>query len=180
MSESYLPILAGVLLLLCFVAVVFALTRKKKHEVHVSEMQTIMEYNADSYYEAQLCMCGEVATKPMPRIARDRGGWDLLRKFFAAPPRYKRVYKIGSRVQKELCDIHAHVADAKIDEFLYMRIRGILSETNARIAVEAAAFEKEGLTKSLQESLTEKEKRMARQLVVPSKSGNGVINNQLS
>lgn len=178
MFENYpLGLSAGVLLILFVVAMFFAIRRKT--EIRVTDSSALAEYMGDTYYEIPTCMCGEPATKPMPRIKRSRGGYDLLRQFFAAPPRYKRVETLGKFGVKELCDVHAHVADAKIDEFLYVRIRGILSETNARLAVETAAFEKEGLVKALQEALTEKEKRMARQLVVPSKSGNGVTVNQI-
>lgn len=113
------------------------------------------------------CICGEVATEPMPVLHRSRGQWDWLRRYFASPPMYNRTVD-DSWGPKVLCRVHAHVADAKMDEFIYGKVRSILASANAQIATEAAAFEKETLLKSLSDSLTIKERAVVR------KTTNGV------
>ena len=108
------------------------------------------------------CICGDIATEPMPILTRNRGRFDFFRRYFAAPPRYVR--RIDPYAPLSLCRAHAHVADAKMEEFLFNRVRGILSEANAKVAVEAASFEREFLMKGLADALTDSEKKTARKL----------------
>lgn len=103
--------------------------------------------------------CGDPATEPMPSIERGRGAHDWLRELFAMPPRYRRVVKTDTPA---LCRSHAHVADAMVDEFLHNRVRGAFTSAYTKVAVEAAGFEKEFLTKQLQDSLTDDQKKAAK------------------
>lgn len=125
------------------------------------------------------CVCGEPATEPMPTIRKERGLWDWQRSVFARSPRYKRY--VDRKGTPALCAVHAQVADTKIDEFIFVRVRGILAETNARIAAEAAAFEKEVLPRSLVDSLTATERKSkTAQQTLNGKSSNGVSASLLS
>lgn len=109
------------------------------------------------------CVCGDIATHSVPKLVRSRTGW--LRSFFAAPPSYKRkVMKATERDECHVCETHAHVADAMTDKFIYHEIRDQYAQTNEKIAVRAAAFEKEGLIDAIRESLTDKQKKNARKV----------------
>jgi hypothetical protein len=101
------------------------------------------------------CPCGVPATHPAPKLVRRRTGW--LRSMFATAPAYKRVVPRGpySLEQLVFCETHAHVADSMMDRFVFERIRGVQSEANERIAIEAAAFEGEKLTEQIR-SITAK------------------------
>lgn len=111
--------------------------------------------------ESPKCFCGELATEPMPVLERNRGTFDFLRRLYAAPPRYVR--SVDRTKRPELCRIHAHVADAKMDEFIFQRVRGIFAKASAEVATEAASFEREALLKYLNDSLTDREKKALRQ-----------------
>jgi hypothetical protein len=125
---------------------------------------TAARAEADDVARAELdalpkCLCGAAATDPLPVLKRDRGAWDWLRTIFAAPPRYKRI--IDAMGTPAVCRTHAHVADAKLDEFVF-RMRSAYAELNAKLAIEAAAFEQEGLARQLAESLTAEQRRATR------------------
>lgn len=107
--------------------------------------------------EAPRCVCGRQATTRGPKIERGRGAYDWLRELFALPPRYKRVVPITGPLT--VCDSHAHVADSLVEEFIHVRVRGMLTKAYREIATEAAAFEQEMLAKLLAESLTDEQKR---------------------
>ncbi len=101
-----------------------------------------------------LCVvCGLPATQVMPKIERGRGAWSWFRELFALPPQYKRT--VPAFRPPTLCDSHAHVADAHVEEFIHVRVRGKLTEAYREIAKEAAVFEQETLAKLLTESLTD-------------------------
>lgn len=111
------------------------------------------------------CVCGELATQPMPRLSRSRGASNYIREWFAMPPRYRRV--VDPLAPPMLCASHAHVADAALDHFVHHRVRAVLSEAAARVAVEAAGFEQEGLLQRVAESMTERQKRTTRGRALP-------------
>lgn len=110
------------------------------------------------------CVCGEIARLPAPMLKRDRGAWDWLRNYFAAPPRYKRV--VDMMQPAVFCAAHAHVADAMMDQFIF-RIRSEYSNVNAKIAADAAGFEQEALLKQVADSLTDSQKRATRKTPAP-------------
>jgi hypothetical protein len=105
------------------------------------------------------CACGELAKFPAPVLMRDRGTWDWLRNYFAAPPRYKRT--INMMLPPVFCQAHVHVADALMDQFVY-RVRSEYAGLNSRTATEASAFEQETLARLVAESLTDLQKRASR------------------
>lgn len=111
------------------------------------------------------CICGELATQPMPILSRSRGASNYLREWFALPPRYRRV--VDHLAQPMLCASHAHVADAVLDHFVHHRVRAVLSEAHAKVAVEAAGFETEGLLQRIADGLTDRQKRTTRGPVSP-------------
>jgi hypothetical protein len=119
-----------------------------------------LRFIAEDTTRTACCACGEPATEPMPVLKRDRGTVDVLRKLYAAPPRYVRF--VDKNAPLALCQVHAHVADAKMDEFIFQRVRGIFAEANAKVAIEAASFERESLLKCLNDSLTDREKKALR------------------
>lgn len=118
--------------------------------------------------EPSLCPCGATATHPMPTLARSRedGLASKDRDMYAGAPRYQR--QVAADGTKKLCRVHAHLADAKMDEFIYVGIRAIQADCNSKIAKEAAVFEKETLPKFIEDSLTDREKKEKRELVLKS------------
>jgi len=108
---------------------------------------------------APKCVCGEVASDPAPQLKRGRGAWDYLRSLYGAPPRYSR--EIDHMRPPVFCRAHVHVADAKLDEFIF-NVRSDYSKLNADIAARAACFEQEHLLRHVADSLTEKQKRASR------------------
>lgn len=111
------------------------------------------------------CICGEQATQPMPILNRSRGASNYVREWFAMPPRYRRV--VNPMGLPMLCASHAHVADAVLDHFIHNRVRAVLSEASARVAVEAAGFEQEGLLQKIADGLTDRQKRTTRGSMSP-------------
>ena len=117
--------------------------------------------------------CGEVALYPAPILERSRGFFDWLRSYFAAPPRYKR--KLDMMLPPILCTDHVHVADAELDKFIF-RVRSEYAHLNAKIAADAAGFSQEFLLKSVNDSLTETQKKATRKApatirVLPQRTG---------
>lgn len=104
------------------------------------------------------CPCGEAATEPAPTLERGRGS--VLRDLLAMPPRYRRVVRQGAPAV--YCRAHAHVADARLAEFVATRVRAVWARAYADVAIEAAAFETETLPRLVSESLTEEQRRRAR------------------
>ena len=161
---------------LVFVAIVLGIAAyKMKKSKPPTKMEVIAtEEVIRAEYEAlPKCACGEVARFPAPVLTRDRGTWDWLRSYFAAPPRYKRT--INMMLPPVFCQAHVHVADAIMDQFVY-RVRNEYAGLNSRIAAEAAGFEQETLAKLVGESLTEQQKRASRKplatvRVLPAKTG---------
>jgi hypothetical protein len=119
---------------------------------------------AAEYEALPKCVCGEIARVPAPMLKRDRGAWDWLRNYFAAPPRYKRV--VDMMQPSVFCTAHAHVADAMMDQFIF-RIRSEYSSINAKIAADAAGFEQEALLRQVADSLTDSQKRATRKAPPP-------------
>lgn len=135
--------------------------------------QDVIEAERAAFEALPKCVCGELARFPAPILQRDRGAWDWLRNYFAAPPRYKRV--VDMQAAPVFCAAHAHVADAMLDQFVF-RIRGELSSLNAKIAADSAGFEQEALLKQVADSLTDNQKRATRKApatirVLPQKTG---------
>jgi hypothetical protein len=150
-------LLAGVVI---FLGVLLNRLRKPiKIEVMEAEERLRAEHDA-----APKCVCGELARFPAPVLQRDRGGWNWLRNFFAAPPSYRRV--VDMMQPSVFCQAHAHVADAVMDQFIF-RVRSDYSALNARIAADAAGFEQESLLRLVGESLTENQKRATRRTTAP-------------
>ena len=112
---------------------------------------------------APKCVCGELATECMPQLRRSRGALDLLREWFAMPPRYRRVVETGGALC--LCSSHAHVADALLDHFIHARIRAAFTKAYSEVAIDVAGFEQERLMVQLSESLTDNQKRATRKSV---------------
>jgi len=122
---------------------------------------------------APRCPCGAPATHPTPVLARQRedGLTSKDRDMYAGAPRYCR--QVSEELPKALCRVHAHLADAKMDEFIYVGIRAIQADCNAKIAKEAAIFEKETLPKFIEDSLTDRERTEKKK---NEKKTNGVTN----
>jgi hypothetical protein len=140
----------------------------RRVEIAVAEENARLEFDS-----LPKCVCGEVARYPAPVLKRDRGAWDWLRNYFAAPPRYKRA--VDMMLAPVFCESHVHVADAMMDQFIF-RVRSEYSALNGKIAADAAGFEQEALLKCVSESLTENQKRAVRKAptqlrVLPMKTG---------
>lgn len=119
------------------------------------------------------CVCGEIATEPAPILERTRGAYDFMRKYFAAAPRYKRV--IDLMRAPAFCKTHVHVADARLDQFIFS-VRSEYAALNSKVSADAAAFELEALRALVADSLTETQKRATRKTasplrVLPPKTG---------
>ncbi len=139
------------------------LVRRLKHPIKIELMQA--EDRARAEYEAApKCVCGEVARFPAPVLKRDRGGWNWLRNYFAAPPSYRR--EVDMMQPPVFCQAHAHVADAAMDQFIF-RVRSDYSALNMKIAADAAGFEQESLLRLVGESLTDNQKRSTRKVTAP-------------
>jgi hypothetical protein len=149
------PVLLAVFAIGFIVFVAMRLKAKSHVTIPVEEQERI------AFEAAPKCVCGEVATHPTPRLQRSRGSW--IRKFFAAPPSYRR--EVDPMARPALCEPHAHVADSLMDRFIF-GVRQEHATLNAKIAQDAAGFEQEALLNMLRESLTDKQKR-AQRLPVP-------------
>ena len=110
------------------------------------------------------CVCGDIATEPTPVLQRTRGAYDYARLYFGAAPKYKRV--IDHMRPPTLCKAHAHVADAKLDQFIFS-VRSRYAELNSAVSADAAAFEQESLRILVADSLTELQKRATRKTAGP-------------
>lgn len=152
-STFWLIVAAGAVFVLLVTLSLKNLAREKPRQAFESG---VPEEDSPDY---RCLACGDPASEPLPSIERGRGAHDWLRELFAMPPRYKRVVR-GD--YPSLCRSHAHVADAMVDEFLHNRVRGAFTAAYTKVAVEAAGFEKEFLTKQLSESLTEAQQREQR------------------
>lgn len=160
MTETIIAIAFGTISVVGLFLAIRTFVKKGKMAPPISpELPTVLDS------ENERCVCGEPATEPMPYIEREREDDTAASVFFmrhhdrnvyAAPPRLRRTVDLTK--PPALCRVHAHVADAKIDEFLYVRVRGLLAEANAKIAIEAASFEKEVLLEALKSSLTKTER----------------------
>jgi hypothetical protein len=158
------------------------LTELGRRPPTLEEFEALQAVNRDEE-EASVrrCPCGELATHPVPKLVRERN--DGKQAIYAAPPRYRRAVPHGStilntllyfltlgniRIREEplsdVCEAHAHVADADMDNFIYNEIRAEQARTNIAIAQKAAAFETENMLKRISDSLTEEQKRKVRQL----------------
>ena len=73
-----------VALVVAFFAVLLVRTRGRAQQITIPQE----EQERLAFEVAPKCICGEVATHPLPRLRRSRGSW--LRKLFAAPPSYRR------------------------------------------------------------------------------------------
>ena len=110
------------------------------------------------------CVCGDMATEPAPLLQRTRGAYDFMRKYFAAAPKYKRV--IDLMKPPAFCKTHVHVADAKLDQFIFA-VRSEYAALNSKVSADAAAFEQESLRIYVADSLTETQKRATRKSTAP-------------
>lgn len=149
----------GVGILLVVVLVVIRRVVRKDRPPTVQEIAAHEEAVRALNDAMPKCVCGEQATEPAPHLRWNRGALDWLRTVFAAPPRFKRL--IDPMTPPTLCKHHARVADSLLDDWLF-RTRSRYSEMNAKVAIEAAAFEQEVLVKLLSESLTDSQKRAMR------------------
>lgn len=109
--------------------------------------------------EAPRCVseCGQSATEPAPRLARERGS--VLRDLFGMPPRYRRV--VDRQGPQVYCKSHAHLADGRMAEFVAEQ-RTALAKAYAQVAHRAAVFEQEELPRMMRESLTDQQRKDAR------------------
>jgi hypothetical protein len=157
-NDKVIAIVAVFVLVIAVAMALRSLFMKKTREL----AQDVHMANALEAFGEQVprCLCGEPATEPMPVLRRDRGTFDFLRKLFAAPPRYVRY--VDKNAAPALCAVHAHVADAKMDEFIFQRVRAVFAVANATVAIEAAGFERESLAKHLEGSLTDRERKSLR------------------
>lgn len=160
MTETIIAIAFGLLSAVGLAAAVRSFLRREKAVVPPPTETSFVPPDIE-----ERCFCGEVATEPMPYIEREReddsAAANLLmrhhdRNVYAAPPRLRRT--VDKNKPNVLCRVHAHVADAKIDEFLYGEVRAVLAAANAQIAIKAAGFERESLFEALKGSLTKTEK----------------------
>jgi hypothetical protein len=131
------------------------------------DVRRAMEDDAQraAYEASPKCVCGELAVEPMPTLSRSRGASNYIREWFAMPPRYRRV--VSPIAPASLCASHAHVADAMLDHFIHHRVRAVISEASAKVAVEAAGFEQEVLLQKIRDSLTDRQKRTTRSSMTP-------------
>lgn len=118
------------------------------------------------------CPCGARATHALPRLYRER--IDGKQAVYASAPRYRRVVQSTrwffgllelepqDKPELQVCEAHAHMADAKMDNFIYTDIRAEQSKTNERIAQRAADFETEKMLHAIKDSLTEDQKKKVR------------------
>ena len=141
--------------------------RKPSGEVMTAEESARLEWEL-----VPKCVCGEMATEPAPLLQRTRGAYDFLRKYFAVAPRYKRV--IDLMKPPAFCKTHVHVADAKLDQFIF-GVRSKYAALNSDVSAEAAAFELEALRNLVADSLTDTQKRAQKRSstlrVLPQKTG---------
>ena len=148
----------GGLFVLCLTLALRTARQDRRTTVFVAEQPTEALRGRSEPGEPTCGACGDPATHPAPSIERGRGSWDWLREFLSMPPRYYR--SVGG--SSALCSSHAHVADALVEEFIHVRVRGAFASAYAAVAIDAAGFEKEALARRLSESLTEDQKRDAK------------------
>lgn len=163
MNVTILAVVGVFGLFACLVMALRSLFRKSIDDDEHKLLVTEAPISAVMDMIPRCVVCGKTATEQMPYLRRGRGIFSLftfIRQLFAAPPLIRR--HIDTKMQPELCRVHAHVADARMDEFLHVRVRGILATANAQIAAEAAGFEREGMLKYLNDSLTDSEKKSMR------------------
>lgn len=179
MTETIIAIVFGLLSFAGLVVAIRSFLRKEKAAAASAPSPEFAPVVSD--VESERCVCGEIATEPAPYIEREREDDSAAsnylmrhhdRNVYAAPPRLRRT--VDKAKPPAFCRVHAHVADAKIDEFLYVKVRAVLAEANSRIAVEAASFEKEALIEAVKNSLTRTEKSK------PKASSNGALNGATS
>lgn len=123
-------------------------------------------------YDNSRCPCGMPATHPAPKLVRERSG--NTQAIYAMAPRYKRVVPRagvldmwnGVNPEAVLCESHAHMADAEMDNFIYTVIRAKQAELNGQLAVQAASFETEALLQRIRDNLTDEQKKKVRQMSV--------------
>jgi hypothetical protein len=158
-GETIMYALLGVFGLLILFTVMVKLGKKLFSGPSKDDLK-IQEEIARAELEARpKCVCGELATEPMPMLKRSRGALDWLRSVFAAPPRYKRM--IDRMQPPAICRYHADSADAMLDEWIF-KTRARYADLNTKTAIEAASFEQEALAAQLSNSLTELQKRATR------------------
>lgn len=164
------------LIFIAIAIVVFVINAARSHRRPSTVDAALAEEYARAEYDAKprcITGCGEVALYPVPLLARSRGFFDWLRRYFAAPPRYKR--ELDMMLPPVLCTDHVHVADAELDKFIF-RVRSEYASLNAKIATDAAGFSQEALLKAVTDSLTENQKRATRKApatirVLPARTG---------
>ncbi len=109
------------------------------------------------------CICGALATEPLPTMERTRGIGDSIRGYFSMPPRYRRILRQGVPV---VCRAHAYVADSMVEHFINAKVYAAFSEAYQRVAIEAASFDTESMEKFIEASLTDAQRK-----IVMRKSG---------
>jgi hypothetical protein len=100
--------------------------------------------------------CGEPATEPSPSLTRSRD--DYFRRLYGAPPRYRRT--IDRMGIPAYCRAHAHVADARLDKWIFDE-RARATTSNSEAAGRAARVVAE-LPTQVAEELTDEQKKNAK------------------
>jgi hypothetical protein len=152
----------GPVILIIFAIAAIALVAMRARSKASQITIPVEEQERLAFEAAPKCLCGELATHPLPKLRRSRGS--LLRKLFAAPPSYRR--EVDGMARAVLCEPHAHAADAFLDQFIF-GIRQKYANLNAEIATSAAGFEQEALLNQLKGSLTDTQKRTQRVMGAP-------------
>jgi hypothetical protein len=140
-------------------AIAFAVAVKMTREDNKNKIRREKEAEAVAKIEPPRCVtCSELATDPFPLLERVERNWlsAKISAFFDLPLRYHRLVSSSGPL---LCRSHAHTADAMMDHFIQVGVRGIYAEANKKIAIASAHFEMESLKKELAESLTEDQKK---------------------
>jgi len=128
-----------------------------RRRTHMVDLAVLAERERERVAnETKPCVCGEPATDPAPILRRNRGGWDWLRNYFGAPPRYTR--EVDGMKPHVFCRSHAHVADELMSQWIF-DTRAKYSALNVETSVGAAGFEQEHLLTKVKASLTENQKR---------------------
>lgn len=109
---------------------------------------------------APRCICGEIATEPMPHLERGRGS--VLRDLFAMPPRYRRV--VRREAPAVLCPSHGHVADAELAAFVAIEVRAAFQRAYAQVAARVATYEQEELVKRIEASMSDSQRKAGRRV----------------
>jgi hypothetical protein len=167
---EYGPALAAVAVI---IAIAVRIRWRVKNKKPGTTLMTAEEATRLDWELVPKCVCGEMATEPAPVLQRTRGAYDFMRKYFAAAPKYKRV--IDLMRPPTFCKAHVHVADAKLDQFIFA-VRSEYAALNSKVSADAAAFEQESLRIFVADSLTDKQKLETRKprsalRVLPQKTG---------